>query len=137
LDTIVAHARAKKIDGMIISNTTISRPEGLREPNARETGGLSGHPLFLLSTQMLAQTYLRVEGQFPLIGVGGVESAATAYAKIEAGASLVQFYTSMVYRGLAPIREIKRGLLRRLEQESHFRLTDAVGGLAEDWARGY
>jgi dihydroorotate dehydrogenase len=136
LDQIIACARAKKIDGMIISNTTISRPEGVWDPRAKEAGGLSGRPLFLLSTQMLAQAYLRVENQFPLIGVGGIDSAATAFAKIEAGATLVQFYSAMVYRGLAPIKEIKRGLLRRLEQDSHFQLANAIGTKAEEWAKG-
>jgi dihydroorotate dehydrogenase len=77
-----------------------------------------------------------VENQFPLIGVGGVENAATAFAKIEAGASLVQFYTSMTYRGLTPLSEIKRGILRRLVQNGQARLREAVGTRAKEWADG-
>src|SRR3984893_8594696 len=96
LDEIVKCARSRKIDGLIVSNTTISRPATLRDPSANEPGGLSGRPLFALSTQMLAAAYLRTENQFPLIGVGGVDGAETAFAKIEAGASLVQLYTSFV-----------------------------------------
>lgn len=135
LDSIVACARSHHIDGMIVSNTTISRPPDLRDIRAKETGGLSGRPLFLLSTQMLAETYLRVENQFPLIGTGGVENAATAFAKIEAGASLVQFYTCLTYRGLAILGEIKRGMVRRLVQNGQARLREAVGTKAKDWAQ--
>jgi dihydroorotate dehydrogenase len=136
LDAIVTCARARKIDGMIISNTTVSRPASLRDPLAAETGGLSGRPLFAQSTQLLAQAYLRVEGQFPLIGAGGVESPETAFAKIEAGATLVQFYSALVFEGPWLAATIKRGLLQRLEQKSHPRLADVIGVTAPDWASG-
>src|SRR6187402_3201253 len=99
------------LDGMIVSNTTISRPESLKEKAvATETGGLSGAPLFDLSTQVLAETARRVGGRFPLIGVGGIHSAKTAKAKIEAGATLVQLYSSLVYKGPGLVSEIKKGL---------------------------
>ncbi|MEK4035090.1 quinone-dependent dihydroorotate dehydrogenase [Methylocystis sp. IM3] len=117
LDGVVRVARERRIDGMIVSNTTISRPASLRAPAAREGGGLSGAPLFALSTYMLAQTALRVERQFPLIGAGGVESAETALAKIEAGASLVQLYSALVYEGPALVSRIKSGLLATIERE--------------------
>ena len=117
LDGIVRVARDSRLDGMIVSNTTISRPETLRAPLAKESGGLSGAPLFDLSTQMLAQTFLRVEGQFPLIGVGGVDSADKALAKIEAGATLVQLYSALVYDGPDLVTRIKRGLLEHLNSE--------------------
>lgn len=136
LDAIVTCARAQKIDGMIISNTTVSRPAFLRDPLAAETGGLSGRPLFAQSTQLLAQAYLRIEGQFPLIGAGGVESPETAFAKIEAGATLVQFYSALVFEGPWLAATIKRGLLQRLEQKSYPRLADAIGVTAPDWASG-
>ena len=136
LDAIINSARARKIDGLIVSNTTVSRPASLRDTSAREQGGLSGRPLFGLSTQMLAAAYLRTENQFPLIGVGGVDSAETALAKIEAGASLVQLYTSFVFKGLALANEIKRGLIRLLAQSSYPRLADATGAAAVDWASG-
>jgi dihydroorotate dehydrogenase len=136
LDEIVKCARSRKIDGFIVSNTTVSRPTTLRDPSANEPGGLSGRPQFALSTQMLAASYLRTENQFPLIGVGGVDSAETAVAKIEAGASLVQLYTSFVFKGLALADEIKRGLVRLLAQNSYPRLADATGVAAADWASG-
>ena len=133
LDDVVRIARQRGIDGMIISNTTISRPAGLQGPVA-ETGGLSGKPLFALSTRMLAQTYLRVEGQFPLIGVGGIHDGASAYAKIEAGASLLQLYSALVFKGLALIEEIKSGLLAGLARNGHAHIAAATGNRAKDWA---
>jgi dihydroorotate dehydrogenase len=136
LDEVINCARLRKIDGLIVSNTTVSRPTTLCDPSANESGGLSGRPLFSLSTRMLAQTYLRTEKQFPLIGVGGVDSAKTALAKIEAGASLVQLCTSFVFKGLALADEIKRGLIRLLAQHSYPRLADATGAAAADWASG-
>ncbi|MGH6936436.1 MAG: quinone-dependent dihydroorotate dehydrogenase [Methylocella sp.] len=136
LDEIVKCARSRKIDGLIVSNSTVSRPGTLLDPAASEAGGLSGRPLFSLSTRILAQTYLRTENQFPLIGVGGVDSAAAAFAKIEAGASLVQLYTSFVFKGLGLAGEIKRGLVRLLAQNSYPRLADATGVAAADWSSG-
>jgi dihydroorotate dehydrogenase len=117
LDAIVHVARERRIDGMIVSNTTISRPATLRSPLAKETGGLSGKPLSALSTYMLAQTFARVEGQFPLIGVGGIDSAESALAKIEAGATLVQLYSALVYEGPGLAVRIKRGIIDALERE--------------------
>lgn len=117
LDGIVRVACDSRIDGMIVSNTTISRPASLRSPLAKEGGGLSGAPLFDLSTQMLAQTSVRVENQFPLIGVGGIDSAEKAIAKIEAGATLVQLYSALVYEGPGLVTRIRRGLLDRLDRE--------------------
>lgn len=117
LDGIVRVARQRKIDGMIVSNTSISRPASLRSPLAKESGGLSGAPLFDLSTRMLAQAYLRVERQFPLIGVGGIDSAERALAKLEAGATLVQLYSALVYEGPGLITRIKRGLIETLARD--------------------
>jgi dihydroorotate dehydrogenase len=136
LDEIVKCARARKIDGLIVSNTTVSWPASLIDLAASEPGGLSGRPLFALSTQLLAAAYLRTENQFPLIGVGGVGSAETALAKIEAGASLVQLYTSFVFKGLVLADEIKCGLARLLTRNSYPRLGDATGATAADWASG-
>ena len=111
LDDIVAVALARGLDGMIVSNTTISRPESLREQVvARQAGGLSGAPLFDLSTHILAETARRVEKRFPLVGVGGIDSARAARAKLAAGATLVQLYSALVYKGPGLVREIKRGL---------------------------
>lgn len=117
LDGIVRVARDRRVDGMIVSNTTLARPATLVSPLAKEGGGLSGAPLFELSTRMLAAAYVRVEGQFPLVGVGGVDGAQAALVKLEAGASLVQLYSAMVYEGPGLVERIKRGLLAALERE--------------------
>ncbi len=136
LDAIIRICRARRIDGLSISNTTIWRPPELHDQSlAKEAGGLSGRPLFPLSTQMLAQAYLRVERQFPLIGIGGIDSAVTAMAKIEAGASLIELYSALVFKGPNLISEIKSGFLARLGQGGH-QLTDATGAMAADWAAG-
>lgn len=133
LDGIVRVARQAHIDGMIVSNTTIARPETLRSPLATESGGLSGAPLFDLSTRMLAQTFVRVEKQFPLIGVGGIDSAEKALVKIEAGATLVQLYSALVYEGPGLAARIKRGLLDHLDRE-RVALSALVGRRAEQGA---
>jgi dihydroorotate dehydrogenase len=118
LDAIVATALRRGIDGLTVSNTTIARPETLQDKAlAVQAGGLSGKPLFAPSTKMLAETFLRVERKIPLIGVGGVDSAEAAWAKIRAGASLVQLYSAMVYKGPGLIGDIKRGLVEKLAKE--------------------
>jgi len=133
LDDVVAVARRRTIDGMIVGNTTIARPASLRDANtAQEAGGLSGKPLFALSTRMLAETFVRVEGQFPLIGVGGIDSGDTAVAKLRAGANLLQLYSALVFRGLALVTEVKQALLAALEREEARTLADLVGADAAD-----
>ena len=97
------------VDGVIISNTTLSRPS-LKSNHAGESGGLSGAPLFEISTKVLAQFYDLSGGKIPLIGVGGVKNAASALAKFKAGASLIQLYSALVYRGPALVRDICDGL---------------------------
>jgi dihydroorotate dehydrogenase len=139
LDDIVGIARSRRVDGMIVGNTTVSRPPGLREAQtAKEAGGLSGLPLLPLSTRMLAETYVRVEGVFPLIGAGGIDSGATALAKIRAGASLVQLYSGLVFRGLGLIGDIKAALVEAMERDRKSALTDYIGAdaasvTAEPW----
>lgn len=133
LDDVVAVARRRMIDGMIVSNTTIARPRGLRDRKlAQENGGLSGKPLFRLATRMLAETFVRVEGQFPLIGVGGIDSGAAALAKMRAGASLVQLYSALVFRGLGLVAEIKEALRASLEHGEARSLADLTGLDAAD-----
>jgi dihydroorotate dehydrogenase len=127
LDDVVAVARRRRVDGMIVGNTTISRPASLRDPKAKEAGGLSGKPVFRLATRMLAETFVRAETVFPLIGVGGIDSGAAAVAKLRAGASLVQLYSGLVFRGLGLISEIKAELLRALEASWVASLSDLVG----------
>jgi dihydroorotate dehydrogenase len=137
LDGVIRVCRVRAIDGLSISNTTLSRPADLAdEITAREQGGLSGRPLFALSTRLLAQAYLRVENQFPLIGIGGLEDAATAFAKIEAGATLLELYSALVFKGSHLVDEIKRGLLAKLDKSGMQRLDIARGRTAKDWAAG-
>jgi dihydroorotate dehydrogenase len=133
LDVVVEVARSRRIDGIIVSNTTVFRPQGL-SPSATQIGGLSGRPLFAVSTWMLAQTYLRVDGAFPLIGVGGIDSAESAWRKIRAGATLIQLYTALIYRGLSLLDEIQLGLDNRLRQAGANSVTEIVGIDARTYA---
>jgi dihydroorotate dehydrogenase len=127
LDGIVETVLKRGIDALIVSNTTTARPETLRDRNARETGGLSGKPLFEASTRMLAQTWLRVENRIPLIGVGGIDGPDAAWAKLRAGATLLQLYTALVFKGPGLIDEIKTGLLARMQAEGFAGVADVVG----------
>jgi len=136
LDGMIAVARRRSIDGLIVSNTTVTRPLTLRSASKSETGGLSGKPLFTASTRILAEAFLRVEGQFPLVGVGGVDSAETAFAKIRAGATLVQFYSAMVFKGPGLAKEIKAGLATRARRAGLTRLNALIGRDAAAIARG-
>jgi dihydroorotate dehydrogenase len=131
LDDVVAVARARRVDGMIVSNSTVSRPKYLRGSAVAEEGGLSGRPLFALSTRMLAETFVRVERAFPLIGVGGIDSGVAAFAKIKAGATLVQLYTALVFRGLGLVGDIKDELVRLLRRERYENVAAAVGAEAK------
>lgn len=136
LDDIVEIARLHHVDGMIVSNTTIARPASLKEQTlARETGGLSGKPLLRPATIMLAKTYQRVEGAFPLIGVGGISSGEDAVAKIAAGASLIQLYSALVYHGPGLVGDIKAAILRAMTREGASSLGDLVGRSADIWAK--
>jgi dihydroorotate dehydrogenase len=127
LDDVVGVARRHRIDGMIVGNTTISRPRLRKTAKATEQGGLSGRPLFALSTRMLAETYVRVEGAFPLIGAGGIDSGAAAFAKIKAGANLVQLYSGLIFRGIGLVGTIKRELIDFIRVGKLDSLNDAVG----------
>jgi len=135
-DDVVAVSRLcldLEVDGLIISNTTITRPP-LRSPHAGEQGGLSGRPLFVLSTRVLAQSWLATGGKLPLIGVGGIHDAETAWAKLTAGASLLQLYTALAYRGPALIGEIVSGLAGKLQASGQSSLAAVTGSNAEYWA---
>ncbi len=134
LDDIVAVALARRIDGLIVSNTTVARPASLSSRHRGEAGGLSGRPLFEPSTRLLARAYLALGGAMPLIGCGGVEDAATALAKIEAGASLVQLYTSLALEGVGVVDEILDGLTRAAEERGAASLRALTGARAADWA---
>src|SRR5215468_6947770 len=138
LDDVVGIARARRVDGMIVGNTTVTRPPGLRDAQSSEAGGLSGRPLLPLADRMLAETYVRVEGVFPLIGAGGIDSGASALGKIRAGASLIQTYTGLVFRGLGMVGEIKAAMLAELARDGSQIIADYVGSdaaavTAEAW----
>jgi len=139
LDDVVHIARSRRVDGMIVANTTMLRPSTLRElARAKEQGGLSGRPLFRLSTRMVAETYVRAEGAFPLIGVGGIDSGGAALTKIRAGASLIQLYSSLIYKGLGLVDDIKNDLASTLLRTGRDSLSEIVGAdaatiTAEDW----
>ena len=127
LDAIAAVALDRGIDGLIATNTTIARPAGLRSPYRTEAGGLSGRPLFDPSTAILAALRARIGGAIPLIAVGGVASGTDAYAKIRAGACLVQLYTALIYQGPRLIAAIQRDLAAALRRDGFASVTAAVG----------
>ena len=134
LPAIIERLTAHKVDGVIISNTTLSRAGLDNESVAEQAGGLSGRPLFVRSTRMLARVHKLTNGQIPLIGVGGVDSGEAALAKIEAGASLVELYTGLVYEGPGLMTQIKRTLIRHCEQNGFSSISEAVGAKADEWA---
>lgn len=128
LDAMTGTALRRGIDGLVVSNTTVARPVTLTESAlAAETGGLSGRPLFAASTRLLAETFLRVGDRIPLIGVGGIDSAETAWTKIRAGARLLQLYSALVYEGPGLVGTIKRGLIERVRAEGLTNLAPVVG----------
>jgi dihydroorotate dehydrogenase len=120
-------ALAGGIDGLIVSNTTIARPAGLCGRHERERGGLSGRPLFVTSTELLRDMYRLTGGRLPLVGVGGIASGSNAYAKIRAGASLVQLYTALIYQGPGLVGRLKRELAAYLRADGFRSLGEAVG----------
>lgn len=132
LADIVEVVRGTTINGIIATNTTLSR-EGLRSEHAAEKGGLSGAPVFARSTRVLARLSALTDGTLALIGVGGVSSAEQAYAKILAGASAVQLYTALGYAGMSLVSEITRGLDALLERDGFATVADAVGKGREAW----
>ncbi len=132
LADIARVATAGGIDGMIISNTTITRPL-LRSRFAGEQGGLSGRPLFDLATRQLARIYGLTGGRLPLIGVGGISSPDDAWEKVRAGASLVQLYSALVYHGPGLVADIVAGLAARLAESGHARLAEVVGSGVAEW----
>jgi dihydroorotate dehydrogenase len=138
LDDVVGIARARRVDGMIVGNTTVTRPPSLRDRQSSEAGGLSGRPLLPLADRMLAETYVRVEGVFPLVGAGGIDCGSSALGKIRAGASLIQTYSGLVFRGLGLLDETKAAMLTALERDGSQTIADYVGAdaaavTAEAW----
>ena len=134
LPDVVAVIQDNGADGIIISNTTLAR-DGVRDETLiREAGGLSGRPAFLRTTRMLARVYRITKGKLPLIGVGGIDSGESALAKIEAGATLIQLYTGLVFEGPGMIARIKRALVRAMDTERANTLEPLIGRRADEWA---
>jgi dihydroorotate dehydrogenase len=133
LEDIAAEVTEKRLEGIIVSNTTLSR-HGLRSAAASETGGLSGKPLFERSTIALARMRRLVGPDMALIGVGGVDSAETALEKIRAGADLVQLYTGMIYAGPALPARILDGMRRSLDREGVSEIRELRDTRLDQWA---
>ncbi|XP_053722642.1 dihydroorotate dehydrogenase (quinone), mitochondrial [Synchiropus splendidus] len=115
------------VDGLMVSNTTVTRPETLQDPQRSETGGLSGQPLKELSTQTVREMYRLTKGKVTIVGIGGVASGQDALDKIRAGASLVQLYTSLTYQGPPVVTKIKRELEQLLKEQGFSSVSEAVG----------
>ena len=124
---MVEAAVAGGAQGLIVGNTTVTRPVGLRSRHAQEAGGLSGAPLFALSTEVLARAFRLARGRLVLVGCGGVSNGAEALAKIGAGASLVQLYTAFAYEGPGIVPRLKRELAAALKAEGFSSAAAAVG----------
>ncbi len=133
LDDIADAVERSELDALIVSNTTLSR-EGLQSSNANEAGGLSGKPLFKKSTIALAKMFQRIGKNTPLVGVGGITDVDSAFNKIEAGATLIQLYSGMVFAGPRLPGDIVDGLSRKLDKENIKHVSDVVGRAAQDWA---
>jgi dihydroorotate dehydrogenase len=123
-------ALARKLDGLVCGNTTLTRPTGLQSRNRAEAGGLSGPPLFPLALRLVREMHRATLGGIPIVGVGGISSGTDAYAMIRAGASLIQLYTALVYEGPGLVGRIKSELAALLARDGFAHVADAVG--AED-----
>lgn len=128
---IAAVARNASVDGIIATNTTLSR-DGVSDPQRTETGGLSGAPLFTLATTVLARLHRETRGEIPLIGVGGIGSAKHAWDKLRAGATVIQLYSALVYQGLSLASQIATEIDHRLEREK-MTLPELTGSGIKDW----
>ena len=124
---IAEAALAAGIDGLIVGNTTVSRPAGLRSRFRDESGGLSGQPLLVPANLCLAAMYRHTRGRIPIIGCGGVSSGADAYTKIRSGASLVQLYSALVFQGPGLLQAVKDDLAQRLKADGYASVADAIG----------
>jgi dihydroorotate dehydrogenase len=134
LPAVVARLVAHAVDGIAISNTTLTRPAVSHLAMAKEAGGLSGRPLFHRSTVLLARVHVLTGGRVPLIGLGGIDSETAAQAKIEAGATLLQIYTGLIYEGVGLIGRIKRHLAGWVAEGEPATLAARVGAKAQEWA---
>lgn len=114
------------VDGIIATNTTLSR-EGLKHPHAKEMGGLSGKPLLERSTEIIRKIYKQTEGKLPIIGSGGIFTSKDAYDKIKAGASMIELYSALIYKGPGVVKEIHAGLREALQRDGFRHISEAIG----------
>ena len=133
MDEIAGVVNASKLDGLIVSNTTLDRKQVDGHRNANEAGGLSGKPVFEKSTRALAQMRQRIDDQIPIIGVGGISSSEQAIAKLEAGANLLQLYSGLVYKGPYLAKDINEGLFEYLNKNDIDHITKIIGTKTQDW----
>ena len=115
------------INGLILTNTSVRNRENLIDQKKNEEGGLSGKPIKDLSTNFIKNFYKRLNGKIPIIGVGGVDSGKSAFEKISAGASAVQLYTGMIYKGPLIVKEIKRDLINILREKGFKNIKEVIG----------
>lgn len=134
LEPIVRVLEAREVDGIAVSNSTLARERLGDAALAKEAGGISGRPLFHRSTAVLARVHVLTGGRIPLIGIGGIDSGATAIAKLEAGATLLQLYTGLVYEGPGLLGRIKQEMVAHLAREKVTRIGDLTGRSAKEWA---
>ncbi len=135
LEDIASVCLSLEVDGIIVSNTTISRPP-LKSALKAETGGLSGAPLFRLSTVQLARMRSMTGGRIPLVGAGGIANAEDAWQKIRAGATLLQLYSALVYQGPQLVADILTGLMERLDRRGLSSVAEATGSGHDQWLKG-
>ncbi|WP_299346334.1 quinone-dependent dihydroorotate dehydrogenase [uncultured Maritalea sp.] len=136
MDEVVSVIKQVDLDGLIISNTTLSRDQVAGLPNADEAGGLSGKPLFNFSTMRLAQMRMRVGGDMPIVGVGGIHSAQSAIAKLAAGANAIQLYSALVFGGMELLRDIKDGMAVKVRKDKLQSVGQLTSTDVESWASG-
>jgi len=127
IDHIIELSLKYDINGLILTNTTVRNRENLIDQKKNEEGGLSGKPIKDLSTNFIKNFYKRLNGKIPIIGVGGVDSGKSAFEKISAGASAVQLYTGMIYKGPLIVKEIKRDLINILKEKGFKNIKEVIG----------
>jgi dihydroorotate dehydrogenase len=137
LATLIATAKAHAIDGLIVANTTVKRPDLKSKHFTQELGGLSGRPLFELSTGMVARARQLAGPGLVIVGAGGVDGAAAAWSKIAAGADLVQLYTALIYEGPSLPKRIATELLKRLDERNIKRICDVRGIETDRWSAAW
>ena len=127
IDNIIELVLQNNIDGLILTNTTDQNRENLLDKKKNESGGLSGKPLRDLSTELIKKFYVKLKGKIPIIGVGGVDSGKSAFEKLAAGASAIQLYTGMVYKGPTIVKEIKKELIDTMKEKGFKNIKDIIG----------